>query len=513
MEPNIEKTSASHLFKACAFVREEPSRNLLKEGTVQVSNNETKMNGYEQNYNKPANNRGEVALMQAGPYGKLVLLEYEEQPHPYQVLIASLNHFHIPFHLEYKAEYSSMLCNVFVNNQLLSSSSGFNRKDARDKAVGKAYNKLKEMCYVLKIKGGINSDDPVVERDHLKQFEPTFTPEKKEGNSLDIPLEENIGSKLMRAMGWTGGGLGKDRQGIQEPIRPTVLVRRGGIGVLDVKSAKEFEKKIFKILEEYKLSKETHSLTFSSDFTKEERVVAHQMSQKLKLKSRSYGHGDDRKLVVSQKNNFGKVVEDMLLLGEYSNSKFQLIKPSIALPPENEQHAQLNCENNVKCEDAIVSGIETSAQVPENHPPLAVTENICPVTVQSIDVAMRNVVCERSQRSVDNITGPFGSFVLIEDEIVVTPIQLIKRSAHECHIPFKFEYGNVEKGGVVCRLLINNILVASSTEVTKKRARDMTISRSLVKLKDVCYTLKVRIQQGSLLTVQQTNQEFLNRDE
>jgi hypothetical protein len=56
----------------------------------------------------------------------------------------------------------------------------------------------------------------------------------KEGSVVgahEKPLDEkNIGNKLMRAMGWSGGGLGAKSEGIVDPVAAVYRKKKTGLG-------------------------------------------------------------------------------------------------------------------------------------------------------------------------------------------------------------------------------------------------------------------------------------------
>lgn len=61
------------------------------------------------------------------------------------------------------------------------------------------------------------------------------------------------------------------------------------------------------------------------DFSKEDRMLIHQLARTMGLKSRSYGK-DQRKLIVSRKVNIRSLVRELNNLGGVSE-KYELIKP------------------------------------------------------------------------------------------------------------------------------------------------------------------------------------------
>lgn len=96
-------------------------------------------------------------------------------------------------------------------------------------------------------------------------------------NSATELGEDNIGRKLMKLMGWEGGGLGKNEQGIEEPIAAGLQVQREGLGLIKNDSnAFNFRNKVRDYVENWMNSETNNDLVFSTEFNTEERKVIHE---------------------------------------------------------------------------------------------------------------------------------------------------------------------------------------------------------------------------------------------
>ncbi|XP_077465626.1 NF-kappa-B-repressing factor-like [Stigmatopora argus] len=137
--------------------------------------------------------------------------------------------------------------------------------------------------------------------------------------------EDNIGNQLLRKMGWMGGGLGRHRDGITEPIRVKELrFSRKGFG-LDATKGRLSKRDIEDIILKYAASEQQDELCFSADLTKEERKNIHLFCTRNHLRSNSYGQGTKRHLVVSRKVDADQLIGQLLQEGQVG--RYKLIKP------------------------------------------------------------------------------------------------------------------------------------------------------------------------------------------
>lgn len=111
------------------------------------------------------------------------------------------------------------------------------------------------------------------------------------------PQKEDMGSKLLKKMGWVGGGIGKDLQGIAEPIQIEDLQGRKGLGSSSLFPNQIFIRNLRRVLEEFIATNDDDGeLQFANEFNSEERKSIHKEAMKLHLTSNSYGRDGERRV-------------------------------------------------------------------------------------------------------------------------------------------------------------------------------------------------------------------------
>ncbi len=138
--------------------------------------------------------------------------------------------------------------------------------------------------------------------------------------------EDNIGNQLLRKMGWTGGGLGREGDGIAEPIKVKEQFTREGLGMdMNRQSNQLIKRDIEEIIRNYVSSERQDDLRFSTELNNEERRQIHQVSQKYGLRSKSYGQGRQRFLMVSRRVQKAQLIGQLLQEGQVG--RYELVKP------------------------------------------------------------------------------------------------------------------------------------------------------------------------------------------
>lgn len=226
----------------------------------------------------------------------------------------------IPLDFVYQEDHNGFhRCNVTMNGRIIASASNFSKQLVKQEAATAALKYLKTISYVVKIKKRFIAEGEISRESVATKF-------KKE----EAISEDNIGNKLLRMMGWSGGGLGKDGDGIAEPVKASTVFGREGLGLSSQQGiTKNFIQQVTKVIREYAQSTSNTDLAFSSDFTSDERKEMHMIAKRFNLKSVSRGKGEERFLVLSRKFGPQQLVQHILERGG-STDKYELIPPPFA---------------------------------------------------------------------------------------------------------------------------------------------------------------------------------------
>ncbi|KAI9584571.1 hypothetical protein GQX74_006466 [Glossina fuscipes] len=220
---------------------------------------------------------------------------------------------------------------IYVNNVFVAGACEDNLKASKASAFKQALEILQKHCY--SIKQNPYRDTIKIEKSNNQLIcgivkTQTSIDDKK----LDA---SNKGYKMMKMMGWSGGGLGSQQQGREDPVRQvfTYLFK------FDVKTLIYYHSYLLKndrtglgnevsnldrnycgqLMRNYRDSDDIRELQFEPTFTKEERALLHEFAQRYGHRSSSYGQHGMRRLIVSKKICTDAILQEILI---YKNARY-----------------------------------------------------------------------------------------------------------------------------------------------------------------------------------------------
>ncbi|XP_029518250.2 LOW QUALITY PROTEIN: NF-kappa-B-repressing factor [Oncorhynchus nerka] len=209
-------------------------------------------------------------------------------------------------------------CEVFLEGQYVAAGIG-PKKTVKHIAAEEALATLRQTQAVVKSNLRKEGNADALSRHQI------LTRSGEESSRQEIK-EDNIGNQLLRKMGWKGGGLGREGEGISEPIKVKEQFSREGLGMDMDKSGNQLTKRnIEDIIRNYASSERQDDLRFSTELNNDERKQIHQISQKYGLRSKSYGQGRLRFLIVSRKVHKDQLIGQLLQEGQVG--RYELVKP------------------------------------------------------------------------------------------------------------------------------------------------------------------------------------------
>ncbi|KAL8613260.1 hypothetical protein ACOMHN_001584 [Nucella lapillus] len=345
----IDGTSKELQASDCAFSAEDPKQTVIKPMSSVVANISGEGGGDINSFQKESNVEAIVDIKKKNYVPKEIheFVLVEPQDHNTSVNGASILRRSADFSkmlLEYDfaaygtggavrriADFSKMLleydfaaygtggavrCVLKLEGKVLADIIAHSKMASKIEASQKAVDVLRGQCWTILTKQVYDSSGPEITKDEMfDDLASCFT--SNTVTSMSIPIaDSNKGKKLLQKMGWTGGGIGKDGAGIEEPVQMKQVINREGLG-LDAKRgiSADFCTRIMELLENYAASERQDDLVFSPHFRKDERIIIHNECRRLNLKSKSSGQGHTRYLIVRRKRSAYQLLDHVMRCG------------------------------------------------------------------------------------------------------------------------------------------------------------------------------------------------------
>ncbi|KAH9499661.1 hypothetical protein Btru_074361 [Bulinus truncatus] len=222
-------------------------------------------------------------------------------------------------------EYDSVFCNdhfrciLKIENHVLADVKGKSKAEAANIAAAQGLNSLRRICWVIKTKKLVDSDVTISKEEMLTEL--------NDHSDAIYKDDDNIGHKMLKKMGWSGGGVGKDGSGIAEPVSLKSVLNRQGLGLSAARGiSDEFRKRVREVIQNYASSGDQEDLMFSNEFRQDERQIIHDECRKLNLRSKSRGKGQNRHLCVHRKRSAQQLFEHIMSYGG-ETAKYKLVPP------------------------------------------------------------------------------------------------------------------------------------------------------------------------------------------
>ncbi|CAF0806322.1 unnamed protein product [Didymodactylos carnosus] len=268
--------------------------------------------------------------------------------------------------LELKHEFllipKGFLCTLYINDQFFMSLVANTKTGSKQLAAMKVCELLKSLYPSIKMKSieqaSITQESaegplilpPSLTSVNVKRVTRVHLFEHYDGSfwsSNTTCAKEDVATKLMKKMGWDGGGIGKQGQGIAEPIQVEDLHGRKGLGSNRLFPNNNFIRNLRRILEEFiQLNNDDQELLFINEFNNEERKTIHKESMKLNLQSTSYGQKEQRYIRVQHKRTTDQLIDH--LLTHNGNTKRYELKTAEPIKPKDTTDNDIVSKKKVK---------------------------------------------------------------------------------------------------------------------------------------------------------------------